>query len=150
MFEIYQFFDIKNENGNLKHNVFKITNDVLFNKNMIIHYEQKCLIQNNDYDSQDSKASNINIKLIITFIIDSDPSMKMFSNIIIKSLRNKKKIDNFNSISKVKKLKLKSNALMNRTFLFKINKNDNEKSEKKDNFDDERNNENEIEFENIL
>ena len=74
----------------------------------------------------------------------------MFLNIIIKSLKNKKKINVFNSILKIKRFKSKSNALINRIFLFKINKKSNEKSENKNNFDNKKDNENEIEFEDIL
>ena len=53
----------------------------------------------------------------------------MFSNIIIKSLRNKKKVDIFNSISKIKRFKSKSNVI----FLSKITKSneENNNSEKK-------------------
>ena len=51
----------------------------------------------------------------------------MFSNIIIKPLKNKKKVDVFNLISKIKKFKSKSNVI----FLLKIKK-DNEKN---DNFE---------------
>ena len=74
----------------------------------------------------------------------------MFSNIMIKFLKKKRKIDIFNSISKIKRFKSKSNALINRIFLFKINKKSNEKSENKNNFDNKKNDKNEIKFENIL
>ena len=43
----------------------------------------------------------------------------MFLNIIIKSLKNKRKVDVFNLILKVKRFKLKSNII----FLLKIKKN---------------------------
>ena len=36
-FEIYQFFNIKDVNVNLKHNVAHIINNMLLNKNQIIH-----------------------------------------------------------------------------------------------------------------
>ena len=74
----------------------------------------------------------------------------MFSDIVIKSLKNKRKIDIFDLISKIKKFKSKSNTLINRIFLFKINRKDSEKSENENNFDNEKNDENEIKFENIL
>ena len=53
----------------------------------------------------------------------------MFLNIIIKFLNNKKKVDAFNSISKIKKFKSKSNII----FLLKIKNNnkENNNSEKK-------------------
>ena len=46
----------------------------------------------------------------------------MFSNIIIKFLRNKKKVDVFDLILKIKRFKSKSNAI----FLLKIKKNNEE------------------------
>ena len=51
----------------------------------------------------------------------------MFSNIMIKSLRNKRKVDIFNLISKIKRFKSKSNVI----FLLKIKKN----NEKNNNFE---------------
>ena len=36
-FEIYQFFDIEDVNVNLKYNIIYIINNVLLNKNQIIH-----------------------------------------------------------------------------------------------------------------
>ena len=56
----------------------------------------------------------------------------MFLNIIIKSLKNKKKVDILNSISKIKKFKSKLNAFINRIFLFKIKKKNNKEN---DNFE---------------
>ena len=64
----------------------------------------------------------------------------MFLNIIIKSLKNKNKIDVFDLISKVKRFKSKSNII----FLFKIKKN----NEKNDN--SEKKKSEFIKFENIL
>ena len=48
----------------------------------------------------------------------------MFSNIVIKSLRNKRKIDVFNLILKIKRFKSKSSVI----FLLKIKK-DNEEND---------------------
>ena len=64
----------------------------------------------------------------------------MFSNIIIKPLKNKRKIDVFDSISKVKRFKSKSNII----FLSKIEKN----NKKNDNFEKKKNGF--IEFKNEL
>ena len=64
----------------------------------------------------------------------------MFSNIIIKPLRNKKKVDIFNLISKIKRFKSKSNII----FLSKIKKS----NKKNDNFEKKKSES--IEFENEL
>ena len=64
----------------------------------------------------------------------------MFLNIVIKSLKNKRKVDVFNSISKIKKFKSKSNAI----FLLKIKKS----NKKNDNFEKKKSGF--IEFENEL
>ena len=64
----------------------------------------------------------------------------MFLNIIIKSLKNKRKVDVFDSISKVKRFKSKSNAI----FLLKIKKNNKEN----DNFEKKKSGF--VEFENEL
>ena len=55
----------------------------------------------------------------------------MFLNIVIKSLKNKKKVDVFDSISKIKRFKSKSSVI----FLSKIEKNNKENNnfEKKEN-----------------
>ena len=55
----------------------------------------------------------------------------MFSNIMIKSSRNKRKIDIFDLISKIKKFKSKLNII----FLFKIKEN----NEKNNNFEKKEN-----------
>ena len=54
----------------------------------------------------------------------------MFLDIIIKFLKNKRKVDVFNLISKIKKFKSKLNVI----FLLKIKKN----NEKNDNFEKEK------------
>ena len=64
----------------------------------------------------------------------------MFLNIIIKSSRNKRKVDVFNSISKIEKFKSKSSVI----FLFKIKKN----NKRNDNFEKKKNEF--IKFENKL